>query len=165
MSYLHLPHQQLDTGACHNITYRDGQLWFQRVTQIDDTKFQFFNVPLDASNFIGAVRKMLFPDQPNDYVPRDGLSCGKPTIAQAYIFEACDPPKRQDMPDEEVLLNIWIQSDGLEIMIYIGEDGGINYLMDDAVLRDVNDFINGIVEDLKRRIILLEGDAMDTGAA
>jgi hypothetical protein len=164
MSYIHLPHQQQDTDACQNIIYRDGQLWFQRVTQIDDTKFQFFNVPLDASNFTGAVRKALFPDQPSNYIPEDGLSCGRPTLAQAYIFEACDPPKRQDLPDEEVLVNLWIQSDGLEIMVYFGEDDGINYVMDDAVLQDVNDFINGILEDLKRQMMLLTSNVTATMA-
>jgi hypothetical protein len=163
MSYIHLPHQQQDPNAHQSIVYRDNQLWFQRITQIDSTKFQFFNVPLDASNFAGAVRKMLFPNQPSNYAPEDGLSCGTPTIAEQYIIDT-SAPRRQDLPDEEVLLNIWIQSDGLEIMIYIGEDDGLNYLMDEAVLQDVNEFITDILEYLKRQMMLLTGNVMATMA-
>ncbi len=155
MDFINLPQQPQDTSIFQNIIYRDSQLWFLRVTQTEGTKFKFFNVPLDTNNFTCAVRKALFPDQPNTYLTEDGSSCGRPTIAEAYIIDACDPPQRQDMPDEEVLVNLWIQTDGLEIMIYVGADDGINYLMDEAVLLEAHRFITDILENLKRQMLLL----------
>ena len=69
----------------------------------------------------------------------------------------------ENLPDEEVLVNLWVQDDGLEIMIYRGEDGGINYLMCKETLKRVQKFIFDIGEELKRQFMNIGDNGMDAG--
>jgi hypothetical protein len=158
MRFLNLPQQQ-DLNICQYIIYKDSKFWFKRIKQTEETKFEFLNIPMEPSNFIGAIKRALFPNASNI-----NDSNGTQAIAQAYIIHSSDPPRMENQPDEEVLVNIWVQDDALEIMIYVGADDGINYLMDEAVLLEVHKFITDIVEDLKQQIVLLTGNETETGS-
>jgi hypothetical protein len=164
MRYLNLPQQQQDPSVYQNIIYRDSRFWFQRIKQIEETKFEFLNIPMETSNFLGAIKRALFPDESSTCAPGIEDSNGTQTVAQAYIIHTSDPPRMENLPDEEVLVNLWVQDDGLEVMAYIGEDDGFNCLMDEALLKEVHKFITDIGADLKQQMMLLTGIVTETKA-
>ena len=164
MTYINLPNQQPDLGVVINILYRDNQLWFQRITQVDDDKFDFIQVPLDRT-FTSAVRKTVFLNQSNFHVLDVEDSYGE-TIIEHYVVDRSDPPRIDSLPDEEAFSNLLIRDDGsLELTISTSEDDGINYLMDQGMLKNVCQFINDTCEDVKRQAMLLTSvtDAEDCG--
>jgi hypothetical protein len=137
MQYLNLSNQ--NPNIQENLIYKNGQLHFQRITQIEDSKFKFIEIPLDAAKFKKVVEQALFPI--NSYAPGEYEVYGIQTVAMTYVVDKSQPAMETSY--EEAIIYVWgEQNNGLGIRIIL-EDTDFQCVLDKERLEAVLMFVNG----------------------
>lgn len=165
MKYLVLPQNQQEPNTHLKLMYRDNQFWFQVIKQVKKKKLEFTNVPLNTIALINVVNKAINLEQNGRYASDDSRSNATLPADERYIVDMSNPPSMNNLPEEEIFIDIWEQDDGLAIIIIIGEDNNevIRCFIDDLTLEKVQNFIRNMCEDMIKQMMPIKGHEMDTG--